>query len=123
LTERFFVAAVDQMLIDPELLSPPAPDGAAGDKFAAEQLARTAARAVHDIGELMQAAAASGQRLATFTLNGSLTFATPQDLRDFVAELGSLVARYDRPDATGGRRHRFIAMSHPSPTTAEEGES
>ena len=114
LTERIYEATADRMLIDPVLLTPG--DLIAGDSFAAEQLAATAARAVHDIGSLLRAAADAGQRLATFTLEGEMTFATPQDLREFVAELGELMARYDRPQAAGGRRHRFIAMSHPSIT-------
>ncbi len=122
LVERFFESAADRMLVDPELLGPTSADPDVGDKYAAEQLALTAARAVHDIGELIQAASESGQRLATFTLDGDLTFATPQDLRKFVAELGALIARYDQPNAAGGRRHRFIAMSHPSPTTHQEEE-
>ncbi len=117
LTERIYEATADRMFIDPVLLTPGDLEGV--DSFAAEQLAATAARAVHDIGTLLRAAAGTGQRLATFTLDGEMTFATPQDLRSFVAELGELVARYDRPAATGGRRHRFIAMSHPS--TAREG--
>jgi len=117
LNERLFQAIADHMLIDPELLSAPDPS-LPFDRYAAEHLALTAARAVHDIGSLLHDAAAAGQRLATFTLDGEITFATPDDLRGFAEALGSLVARYDRPDVPGGRPHRFIAMSHP--TLAEE---
>lgn len=113
LTERIFQSVADRILIDPLLLDRN-PTPAHADQFAAEHLASTAARAVHDIGALMRGAAASDQRLATFTLDAELTFATPGDLRAFVAELGDLVVRYDRPADPEGRRHRFIAMSHPT---------
>lgn len=113
LTERFFQSVADRLLVDPLVLDQaPIPEGA--DQFAAEHLASTAARAVHDIGALMRAAAASDQGLATFTLDAELTFATPGDLRAFVADLGDLIVRYDRPTVPEGRRHRFIAMSHPT---------
>jgi len=114
LVERFFQVVAGRMLIDPQILSEAERGAERRDAYAAEQLAATAAGAVHDIGILMRAAAAESQRLATFTLESELTFAGPDDLRRFVAELGALVARFDRPDADGGRRHRFIAMSHPA---------
>jgi DNA-binding transcriptional ArsR family regulator len=119
LMERFFQTN-GRMLIDPEILSSSEQPRAPQDTFAAEQLASTAARAVHDIGFLMRAAAAEDQRLATFTLDAELTFASPDELREFVSEIGALVARFDRPEAAGGRRHRFIAMSHPAIAQGEE---
>ena len=112
LVERFYQVSGGLLLVDPQLLAPEAPPTI--DEHAAERLATTAARAVHDVGALMREAAAAGERLATFTVESEMTFATPGDLRAFVAELTHLVAKYDRPNASGGRRHRLIAMSHPS---------
>ncbi len=112
LTERFYRISGGHLLVDPELLSPVA--SPSFDEHAADRLAATAARAVHDVGALMREAAAAGERLATFTVESEMTFAAPGDLRAFVAELTELIAKYDRPAAAGGRRHRFVAMSHPS---------
>ncbi len=120
LTERLFVATAQRVLIDPELLNKAAMPADPNGSYAAEKLAATAARTVHEIGRLMNAAAESEQRLATFTLDSEMTFATPGDLREFVAELGSLIARFDKPAAASGRRHRFVAMSHPILTAQEQ---
>ena len=65
ITEHIFLAAADRVLIDPELLGGDSAEP--GDNYAAERLAATAAPAVHDIGELVRAAARSEQELATFT--------------------------------------------------------
>ncbi len=119
LTERFFVTTADQILVDPQLLTEGS-GAAVDDRYAAERLAATAARTVHDIGVLLRATAETDQRLATVTLDAEMTFATPQDLRDFVAEIGALVARFDRPNTPGGRRHRFVALSHPSITVEDQ---
>lgn len=115
-TERIFTVTAERVLIDPELLAGDAPPMPAADEASAAHLAATAARAVHEVAVLMRHARTEEQRLATFTLDAGVTFASPDDMRAFVADLADLVARYDRPHARGGRRHRVVALSHPLQT-------
>jgi hypothetical protein len=75
----------------------------------------TAARVVGDVAALRERAEAADQRLATFSLEAEIAFASPRDLRGFLLDLqaclAELTARYQR---AGGRRHRLVVLAHPS---------
>ena len=59
-------------------------------------------------------ARATSKRLATYTLESEIAFASPRDLRAFVDELeANLVQLSERYHQPGGRRFRLLVAGHP----------
>jgi DNA-binding transcriptional ArsR family regulator len=87
------------------------------DRFSSAYLAAVAGRAQTDLALLRRAAARSGKRLATLTLEADVHFATPAEQHAFAEELAqafaALAARYHR-DAGAGRTFRFFVGGHPA---------
>ncbi|WP_159803067.1 ArsR/SmtB family transcription factor [Arthrobacter zhaoguopingii] len=121
MTERLVQATAASYVITPSVLEPVAPDPARfADRFSAFWLLALASRMVGELGRLIAGAAKADRQLATFGIDGELSFRSAADRAAFVEELGTAVARlvetYDSPaDTPGGRRHRLIVALHPTP--------
>ncbi|VXC37617.1 Bacterial regulatory, arsR family protein [Arthrobacter sp. 9AX] len=134
-TERVLQATAASYLISPQALSSVSPDPHRfSDRFSAFWLLALAGRMVQEMGKLIAGAAAARQKLATFAIDGEITFRTAADRAAFAEELGVAVTRLvdkyhhggTRPGAgaAGGRRHRLVVALHPAlKTTRESPES
>jgi DNA-binding transcriptional ArsR family regulator len=119
MTERVMRATAAAYVISPAALDLVAPDPAlAPDRRSAFWMLALAARLVRDVGTLIVGATKARQRLATFAMDGAITFATPADRAAFAEELSAtvagLVAKYHDGDAPKGRSHRIVVAIHPS---------
>jgi len=120
LVERRMVATAASYLVSPAALGPAAstPERTS-DQLSASYLVALAGRAVREVGELLRRALASEKRLATLSLDTTITFRNAEERAAFSRELATglatLVARYHAPDAAGGRAHRVVVLAHPSP--------
>lgn len=126
MTERVLQASARAYVISPAAAGPVAPDPArAPDRLSARWLLAVAARLVQDVGALIAAGARSGRRVATFTIDGEVRFASAAERAEFAAELSDavagLVAKYHDENAARGRRHRIVVAVHPSMRHTEEG--
>lgn len=117
--ERVLQATAASYVISPAALAAVEPDpGRYRDRFSAYWLLALAARMVHEVGRLISGATAAKQQLATFAIDGEITFASAASRAAFVEELGTEMARlatkYHEPKAEGGRKHRIVVALHPS---------
>ncbi|MDQ0692542.1 helix-turn-helix domain-containing protein [Arthrobacter sp. W4I7] len=123
-TERVLQATAASYLISPQALSAVSPDPHRfSDRFSAFWLLALAGRMVQEMGKLIAGAAAARQKLATFAIDGEITFRTAADRAAFAEELGVAVTRLvDKyhdggtppgAGASGGRRHRLVVALHP----------
>ncbi|VEG51286.1 Helix-turn-helix domain [Mycolicibacterium aurum] len=121
LTERLLVATASSYVVSPAALGPVAanPD-AARDRLSAGYLIAVAARAVREVGDLWRAARDTRKRLATLTIDTSVTFRSAAERAAFTDELAAavtgLVARYHDESDPGGRPHRVLLAAYPMPT-------
>ena len=138
-TERILQATAASYLISPAALASVAPDPHRfSDRFSAFWLLALAARMVQEMGQLIAGAAAARQKLATFAIDGEITFRSAADRAAFAEELGVAVTRLvdkyhdggrdpatpagspaNSPGAPHGRRpegrkHRLVVALHPS---------
>jgi hypothetical protein len=110
--------AAHAFVVDPAVLSADDDTTIASmeDRFAAEHLVHTASATVRDVTRMQVAAAQSGARLLTFTIEADLRFARPDDVYAFTDALAEMIkdraARYDDP---GGRSYRVVIGGHPTP--------
>ena len=123
MTERVLRATAASYVISPTALAALQPDPARSpDRLSAFWLLALAARLVRDVGALLVGARAAGKRVATFALDGEVTFASAADRSAFAEELShrvaELVAKYHDEAARGGRPHRIVVAIHPSVPTA-----
>jgi DNA-binding transcriptional ArsR family regulator len=126
--ERRMRATARAWVIDPALLAGGSVDPTQfQDRFASAYLVASAAQTIRDVATLRELATATKRRLATFTLESEIAFASPRDLRAFTdaleANLVQLQQQFHHP---GGRRFRFLVAGHPRvastppPQSAEE---
>lgn len=118
--ERVFAATAASYLVSPAALGDAGADPRrVDDRLSASYLVALAARAVREVGGLVRRAAAADQRLATLSIDADVRFRSAEERAAFAAELQAavvdLVARYHDQSAPGGRRHRLIALVHPTP--------
>lgn len=126
-TERVLQATAASYLISPVALAAVAPDPHRfSDRFSAFWLLALAGRTVQEMGKLIAGAAEARQKLATFAIDGEITFRTAADRAAFAEELGIAVTRlvdkyHDggpgagaRADRSGGRKHRLVVALHPA---------
>ncbi|MFB9742365.1 ArsR/SmtB family transcription factor [Pseudonocardia sulfidoxydans] len=123
MTERVLRATAAGYVIAPTTLPALAPDPSREpDRLSARWLLAVAARVVREVGALLSGAAAEGKRVATFTVDGEVRFASAADRAAFAGELAeavtALVARYH--DDSAGRLHRVVLAVHPVPPAQEE---
>lgn len=120
--ERVLRSVARYYLISPEAL------GAVGaneperlrDRFSWSYLTATAGKALRDLAILRRRADRAGKRLATFTLEAEVRFATAKARHAFAEEvtneLARLVAKYHDEAAPRGRRFRFFLGGYPQIT-------
>jgi hypothetical protein len=106
-------------VISPAALAPVAPDpDRHPDRRSAQWLLALASRLIEEVGALVSAADAAGQRVASFAADGEVRFASAEERAAFTEELAAalagLVARYHVAAAPGARRHRIVVAVHPS---------
>jgi DNA-binding transcriptional ArsR family regulator len=124
-TERVLRATAASYVISPDALAAVAPDpGRAPDHGSARWLLAVAGQLVRDAGQLIAGATAARRKVATFTLDGEVRFASAADRAAFADELAAavhdLVARYHDGAAPGGREHRLVVALHPTITDTKE---
>jgi len=125
-TERILRATASSYLISPAALASVAPDPRRfSDRFSAFWLLALAGRLVQEVGRLIAGAAAARQELATFAIDGDITFSSAADRAAFAEELGDAVTRLvDKyhdggpgqqvPSRPAGRPHRLVVALHPA---------
>ncbi|WP_406479186.1 ArsR/SmtB family transcription factor [Streptomyces sp. NBC_01615] len=128
-TERLMRATAASYVISPLALAAVQPDpDRFRDQLSARWLLALAARLVRDVGSLITGAAKARKRLATYALDGEVTFASAADRAAFIEELtvgvGALIRKYHDGNAEGGRPHRIVVAVHPTlkPEAAEAAE-
>lgn len=124
-TERLMRATAASYVISPLALAAVQPDpDRFRDQLSARWLLALGARLVRDVGTLITGATKARKRLATYALDGEVTFASAAERAAFIEELtagvGALISKYHDGDATGGRPHRIVVAVHPTvrPETA-----
>jgi hypothetical protein len=108
-------------VISPAALNAVAPDPAySPDQLSARWLLAIAARVVTDVGTLIRGAARARKKLATFTIDAEVRFATAADRAAFARELADTVAaltsKYHSPATDGAREHRLVVAVYPKIT-------
>jgi DNA-binding transcriptional ArsR family regulator len=121
--ERMLKVTSRAFVVNPALLGPLADDpDQARDRFSSAFLLATAARLIRDVALLGERARAVDQRLATFTIDCEIGFASPAAFGAFTDELASTIlraaAKYDTAGAKS-RRFRVVVGSHPIVTKRE----
>lgn len=127
-TERVLQATAASYLISPQALAQVSPDPQRfADRFSAFWLLALAGRMVQEVGKLIAGAAAASQKLATFAIDGEITFRTAADRAAFAEELGVAVTQLaDKyhyaggSSASTGRRHRLVVALHPALKTTDQ---
>ena len=122
--ERIVRATARYYLISPEALGNLATDpDQIQDRFSSTYLVAVAARAIRDLAILRTRAEKAGKKLATFTLETEVKFASAAGLNAFSEELANsvarLVAKYHDEKTRGGRLYKFIIGSYPAITKKE----
>jgi hypothetical protein len=94
------------------------------DRFSWAYLVAAAAKIVRDLGILRGRADCEGKKLATFTIETEVRFASASDRDAFTRELSSKIAelavRYHDAHAPHGRLFRFLLGAYPAITKIEE---
>jgi DNA-binding transcriptional ArsR family regulator len=124
-TERVMRATARSYVISPAALGDVQPDpDRAPDRLSARWLLAVASRLVSEVGALLGGASRTGQKLATFAMDGEVRFASAADraafAEDLTAAVTELVSRYHDESAAAGRTHRIIVAVHPSLTSAAD---
>lgn len=120
LTERLLVSSAKSFIVSPEALGPVAADPArSNDRLAASYLIALGARIVREVGDLWKRARQADKHLATLSIDSEIRFASPKDRAAFTNDLTravtELVSRYHDAQASAGRPHRLVIVSHPLP--------
>jgi glycerate-2-kinase len=115
--ERLLKVTSHAFVVNPALLGALSDDPhQARDRFSSAFLLATATGLIRDVAVLTERARAVEQRLATFTMDCEIGFASPAAFRAFTEELASqvatLAAKYDNATARS-RRFRVVVASHP----------
>lgn len=121
-TERVMRATAGAYVISPAALASVAPDPShSPDQLSARWLLAVAAQLVRDVGALIVGAARARKRVATFTIDGEVRFASAGERAAFTEELAgtvaALISKYHDEQAEGGRAHRLVVALHPTVTT------
>lgn len=119
LTERVVRATARGYVVSPSALGPNGADPERTDRLSSRYLLAVAARLISEVGYLATKAEATGNQLATLTLDTEIRFASAADRAAFTAELGeaitALASRYHDESTSRGRWHRLIVAAHPRP--------
>jgi hypothetical protein len=112
-------------LISPETLGAVEPDpNRLRDRFSWVYLVAAAAKIVRDLRILRRRADRADQRVATFTLETEVRFASARDRDAFTRALSTNVAqltvKYHDEHARNGRLFRFVLGAYPAITKTED---
>jgi DNA-binding transcriptional ArsR family regulator len=123
--ERVFRATARHYLIAPDVLGDLAADPVEiQDRFSSTYLVAMAAQAIRDLGLVRALADESGKRLATFSLQSEISFASVADRNAFAEELANLVARlvarYHDEDTPAARPFKMFLGVYPGTTRETE---
>lgn len=123
--ERVLRTTAIAYVIDPATLGKLALDPSqVQDRFSSAYLVAIAARAIRDLATLRPRAEKAGKKLATFTLQTEVRFASAADRKAFAEELANaiarLVAKYHDEKTAGGRRFQFFLGAYPAITKKSE---
>jgi len=95
----------------------------AGDRYSAAYLITAAARVIREAAVLRARADRAQKKLATFTLETEVRFASAADRAAFAEELANTVARltakYHSESSPSGRNFRFVVGVYPAITKTE----
>lgn len=121
-TERILRTTARYYVISPQAVGPlAARPEEIQDRFSSAYLMALVSKVLQDLGILRARARAARKRLATFSLQTEVRFASPQDRHAFTEELAGQVARltakYHDERAKGGRRFRFFVGAYPGGDT------
>lgn len=121
--ERMLKVTSRAFVVNPALLGALSDDpDQARDRFSSAFMLATATKLIRDVAVLDARARAVKQRLATFTMDCEIGFASPAAYRAFTEELATtvttLAAKYDTSTAKS-RRFRVVIGSHPAVTKSE----
>lgn len=116
--ERIVRATARAYLISPEAVGDLAGDpDRIRDHFSSAYLVTLAATAIRDLGVLRERADRAGKRLATFSLQSEIRFASPAARNAFVEDLSTeiarLVSKYHDETAEGGRQFNLFLGTYP----------
>ena len=93
------------------------------DRASSAYLMAAAGRLIRNVGMLRRTADEQGKRLATLTVESSLTFASAEDQKAFGDELtraiAALARKYHSPDAAAGRTFDLLAAVNQRPGESE----
>lgn len=117
--ERVVRATARSYVIDPAIFGTLGIDPAQfQDRFSSTYLVAVAVKVIRDLATLRQRAEKASKRLATFTLQSEVRFASAADRAAFVEELtgeiARLAAKYHDEHSAGGRRFQFVIGAYPS---------
>lgn len=123
--ERVVRATARAFVISPEALGALGLTAAAAqDRYSTAYLIAAAGRAIRDVASLEARARREGKRIATFTMDADVRFASAEARAGFAEELADAVARlaakYHDDGARAGRRFRVLAAIHPTDTTGDD---
>ena len=121
LRERMLVASASSYVVSPAALGPAAADpGRTADRMSASYLIAMAARAVREVGDLWRRSREQDKRLATLSIDTTITFRSAAQRAEFSRELSaavlSLAARYHDEGNPRGRAHRVLLAAYPMPS-------
>jgi len=127
-TERVLRTTARYWVISPEAVGALAADpDKIADRFSSAYLTALAARAVSDLGDLRARADREGKKLATFSLETEVRFATPEARAAFAQELADqvavLVRKYHVEPSETTRAFRLVVASYPAGRNRRGGES
>lgn len=119
LIERIFTASAETYVVSPAAMGEAATDPrSVDDHQSASYLVALAARAVREVGSLLQGAHASGKQLATLSVDAEICFRSAEERAAFAEDLASavrtLAARY-HTEVPRGRWYRIVGLVHPRP--------
>lgn len=117
--ERLVRATARSFVIDPAVLGSLGVDPRdVQDRFSSAYLLAVASKTIRDVAALRTRAQKAGKRLATFSVQTEVQFATATDRAGFFEELAGEVARltakYHNEAAPGGRRFELVVGSYPA---------
>jgi DNA-binding transcriptional ArsR family regulator len=116
--ERIVRARATYFLVHPELLGLGGDPETVADRFSSTYLIAVAAKTIREVAAAQHKAAAANKRLATFSMETDVRFATAAGRQAFTEELANavakLVAKYNDDHAAGGRNFRFVVGAYPS---------
>jgi DNA-binding transcriptional ArsR family regulator len=120
LTERLLVASAASYVVSPGAMGEVASDPKrSADKLSASYLLALAARAVREVGSMLQRSQTTEKPLATLSLDTEIRFRSAAERAAFSNELShaitTLAARYHDEAAPDGRAHRLVVLAHPLP--------